>query len=209
LVDEFNRKNGIKFTYTRIPSEDKSLKRTMFETNFYYAETSFKMLKKDVHTTDFLEKMKIELDIEKAGTEDYNKIKDLVYHSFQYSRFHEDINIEPEKARLRLCYWIDDLVAQNKDIYISKLKNEIIGLHVQKAEKNKADMILTGTKKDRTLISLPFWGSVFEMNKRLGIRELSSLISASNIGVVNLYSYFGFKFEETLLGYHKFYTDIS
>ena len=145
------------------------------------------------------------LQLVQAEEKDLEEIRLIAKNSFNYSRFHEDFNIAREASEMRYYYWIDDLVRQGKEIYICKLKNEIVGFHIQEIVENKARMILTGCKKGKEVLALSLWQEVLHNLKLREIKCAETLISASNIGVLNLYIYFRFKVVRTLFGMHILY----
>jgi hypothetical protein len=145
------------------------------------------------------------LVLEKALPEDYEAIKTISRDDFDHSRFHEDINIDRELARTRFYNWVEDLIRQEKEIYVVRLKGEIIGFNIQHVEGDTAHIILTGCKKSKSVLSVALWQAVIMDLKERNIRNFATLISAANTGVFNLYCYFQFKVMNTLVGMHRFY----
>lgn len=208
LIKEFDKKNKIEnitFTYTRVDTNDKILKQAFFENKFYYAETTFALSKNDMESFNFFDGIKHRLELKTPNEDDYKEIQSIARDDFHYGRFHEDFNIEADKAKIRYNNWINDLVTQKKEFYIYKPKDNVLAFHSQEVHNDSAKLILTGTSNKGALISLSFWASFLDMLKNRGIKKATTMVSASNVKIVNLYSFFRFKFEKTLIGFHKIY----
>jgi hypothetical protein len=207
LLDVYNRRNNIRFIYIRIDANDKVLKKQLQEFGFYYAETTLYLTKKDLQQSEFCLKTKCNLPLITPGEDDFIQIKEIAKNDFSYGRFHEDPYIDTVKARNRYVNWIDEMIKENKEFLVHKRNNTVAGFHVQSIFADICDMILTGTRKELSMISYYFWATVLEDLRRRGIREVGTMISASNVQIVNLYSFFDFRFEKSLVGFHKFYEE--
>lgn len=209
LLNEFDKicsQENIKFAYTRINSQDKLLRHALTQNNYYYAETSFYLTKNDIQKEDFSKNFRNELILTEPTEEDFEIIKSIAKNDFNYSRFHEDNNIKIEDARNRYFYWIDDMRKQNKKFLVYKINNEVISfLGYNLEDETTVDLILAGSEADKGFISLSFWASFMNYFKHSGITKSHTVISASNIGIINLYNKLNFKYEQTMIGYHKFF----
>lgn len=205
--DSHNKQNNIRFTYTRIDANERFLKKQLQEAGFYYAETSFYLTKKDLQQAEFCLKMKCSLPLATPAEDDFLQIKEIAKNDFSYGRFHEDPHIDAEKAKARFVNWIDEMIKEDKEFLVHKKDHEVAGFHVQSVSDDTCDMILTGTRKERSMVSYYLWATVLENLRKRGIKEASTMISAANVQIVNLYSFFDFHFEKTLLGFHKFYKE--
>jgi hypothetical protein len=204
LFEKFNVANKIVFTYGRINANDRMYRQILLKNKFYQAEVSYEIMKNNIQK--YSNKLPIVSLIPFDGDLDkLNEIKLISKDSFDFSRFHDDVTVEMDLARNRYWNWIDDLVIQKKEIYYIESKNKVVGLHVQEIKENHANLILTGSAKGKSEISIPIWHSAILNLKERGVEKCSTLISASNIGVLNLYIYFQFKITSCLIGYHKKY----
>lgn len=203
--EEFNRINGINFSYTRVDCNDLLQKKLLMAKGFYIGETSleigFNNLKSYNKT---LPTVKLE-SLDPQNLSDIEAIKEIARDSFSHSRFHDDPFIPNEAARARYFNWITDLITQKKEIYILKNKGEIIGFHVQQVNDKQADLIITGCKIGKTALSIPLWHTVLLILKESGVISVKTLISCANVGVLNLYVFFNFKIMRSLVGLHKKY----
>jgi hypothetical protein len=202
--DSFNRAQDVRFCYTRISSKDHFLKHYLQKNGFYYAETSVEVAKNNIMS--FVPDKRVPvLTLEVPGESDYEEIKQMASEAFDHSRFHEDVNIDPKLARVRFYNWVEDLIRQEKEIYVARVKGEIVGFNIQDVKGDVAHIILTGCKKSKSMLSVPLWQAVIMDLQSRNIKTFETLISASNTGVFNLYIYFQFKVMNTLAGMHKFY----
>lgn len=194
---------NVKFIYTRISSENIKLRHELQNLGFYFAETSIEL---NLNSLQNFEKKKLpKISYRLAEKEDINTIKEIARDSFNFGRFHEDENISIIKSRLRYYNWIDDLVNQGSEIYIAKVGVNIIGFNIQKTDydKKQTKLVLAGCKKGAEIFSYSLWNEILETNKISGINNIIALISASNIGVFNIYLKFNFVIRKTYMGFHK------
>lgn len=206
MLDAFNISNGITLCYTRIDAQDRLAKYVLQEDSFYYAETSLSIIKKSFPLSEPSLRGR-SLPLQEPSDADFAQMKAMAKNDFSHGRFHEDYHISDEQSRIRYYNWIDDLREQGKEFLVYKNLSEVVGFHVQSVDGDKCEMILTGTKSEKSMVSYFFWSAILENLEKRGVREVKTLISAANIPIVNLYGFFGFKIEKTLIGLHKIYGD--
>jgi hypothetical protein len=203
LLENKLKQQGVDFVYTRINSQDFKMRSVMHHLGFYFAECSQLVYKTKIQ--GFIKQKLPKLKLEKIKESDVDFIKNMVSESFNYSRFHEDANIPQKLSRKRYYNWIEVLIKENAMIQVAKVGDKIVGVNIQLTDlvTLQSKLILTGCSIGHEFYALSLWNEIISYNKELGIRKLETMISASNIGVANIYSYFGFKVEETQFGYHK------
>jgi hypothetical protein len=203
ILEKELKLNGVDFIYTRISSKDFKIRFVIQQLGFYFVECSQIVSKSRVQGFTKQKFPKIQLETIRKSEIDF--VKNIVRESFNFSRFHEDSNIPEELSRKRYYNWIDDLIKQNALIQVGKVGNKIVGINIQKVnfETLKSELILAGCSAGNELYVLSLWNEILSYNKELGILKIKTLISTSNIGVANVYSYYGFKVEQTLFGFHK------
>ncbi len=203
LEKELTAQN-IKFVYTRIPSEQKQLKFSLQQAGFYFCETSLLLSKNKVRS---FEKEKLPpLILEEVTIQQIPEIKDIAKSSFHYGRFHEDPNISSDLASDRYVHWIDDLVDSNQKIYAALMGSKMVGFCVEKTsnEENSTTLVLAGVAHGKEIFALSLWNEIIYQNKVAGKSKIEATISASNIGVYNIYAHFGFKTKACYFGFHKY-----
>jgi hypothetical protein len=208
--EDFNKANKINFCYVRINAENILLKLTLIQQGFYQAEVSLEIYKTNIHNYNIrLPTVElIKLDYRDEAT--IKCLSTLARDSFDFSRFHDDVNISIERSRDRYYNWIYDLVYQKKEMYYVESKGDVVGFHVQEQlSEEHTNLILTGAKKGKSELALPLWHSALLNLKDRNIKTVSTLISANNVGVLNLYIFLQFKVKATLIGMHKRYLNDS
>jgi hypothetical protein len=74
------------------------------------------------------------------------------------------------------------------------------------AFKNKDGVVnleLGGVDSKYSYLAYSFWYRVFEYLKMQNMISVNAMISSHNIGIINLYSFFDFKFTHSYIGYRK------
>jgi hypothetical protein len=187
---------------SRISASLIDLKKAYFGSGFLTVE----------HTLDVLI---FGLDLEKLSfiankfpviVEDYDEIdiveiEVMAEFGFNHGRFYEDPFIQVDAARNRNRNWIKDLISQNASIKVLKKKNNIVGFMAYIIHDDKANLVLGAVKEDFRHLSYGFWANVLLDLK--DVKEIHTLISSSNTDILNLYSYFGFRFKNPQFGFHK------
>jgi hypothetical protein len=193
----------VKFAYGRFESE-RDVKQLVHNAGFYFAEASYRIHHSKLQaTSDFDRLIRQGPIFEPAIETDHEAIRNILATDFEYSRIHEDPWVEQTKSSLRYRNWLSDLIAQRKEVYTYRLKNEVIGLHIQNCEGEIVNMVLTGVKRSHALLGGSLWAEAIRLNRKKGILQAQTVISAANIPIVNLYRRLEFQFDELLLGFHK------
>jgi hypothetical protein len=130
-----------------------------------------------------------------------NDLKKLSHDIFEHGRFAEDFNIGRELSNKRNSYWVSQLYEEGHPRKFLFNKGELIGFMFYKQEGENVRLILGGVSPRYSHVALKFWSQVFSNISE--DQTIHTSISANNLGVVNLYSHFGFKFNNSLVGYHK------
>jgi len=180
------------------------LKKVLMEMDYKNVETSLFVVKhlNNIIIKESLLLNKIELDYFNSNIE-ITRLKEILRNNFKYGRFFEDTSIPLDIAQQRNENWIEDLAKAEK-IIIGSSKSKIFGFMAFHEEDEEIELILGGVDESYAHYAYAFWSSFFLMLKQnKNDRVVNTIISASNIGVMNLYSQFGFNFKETYLGFHK------
>lgn len=205
LISEFcNQKSKEQYILiaSRISASLIELKKVFFQAGFITVEHTF-----DVSTfgLDF-EKLsfvanKFPVIVEDYSANDISKLEDIAASEFKHGRFYEDPFIDIETAKNRNRNWITDLVKQKSTIKVLKKKDNVVGFMAYKIKDERADLVLGGVIEKYRHLSYGFLANVLVALK--DVNEIKTLISSSNTDVINLYNYFGFKFENPQFGFHK------
>ena len=81
-----------------------------------------------------------------------------------------------------------------------------IGCHAERVnpERRSAELLLTGATAPYAMLALPLWVTALESLAARDIQQCTTLVSAANTGILNLYARLGFHFNSTLFGFRKF-----
>lgn len=191
------------YTAFRVNSKDHLTKRILDNNLYSNIETSISVnfpLKKFKYNS-FLEKLTT-FKLNYASLEDIESIKNIASNEFNHGRFFEDYNIDKKLSKLRNSNWVDALY-NNSTILVGKHNNTIFGFMTYKIDGSKATFELGGVSNSYSNFAYPFWYSILKLLHNNNIHNINTLISSSNIGVINLYSFFNFKFTDTYFGYRK------
>jgi hypothetical protein len=197
------QEQGVKFAYGRF-EPTRQVKQLVHQAGFYFAEVSYKICHRKLqssHTFDRL--IRHGPVLEAASDRDHQALRTILSTDFEHGRIHEDPWVKSSAASLRYYNWMADLLAQHFEVYVYRLKSEVIGIHIQRSEGEKVDLVITGVKRSHALLGASLWAEVLRFNRLRGALEAHTMISAANIPIVNLYRSFEFQFDALLLGFHK------
>lgn len=136
---------------------------------------------------------------------DLEELRRIARDDFHHGRFLEDPAIDPSLAAARMANWVGDLVQQGL-MRTAESGGRVIGFHAERIapDGRHADLILTGATARYAVLALPLWTMALESLRDRGVTSCSTLVSAANTGIVNLYAKLGFRYESTLFGFRKF-----
>ena len=191
--------------YFRTDINNINLKENLIDNGYYIAETSVKLISKNVQKFNFSKIFKNNFELVTNITEEYkSQIKEIAYSSFKFSRFHEDPFVDISKSKQRYCNWIDDLILQNKYVLIYKENNIVYSfMFYEFINDTSVSLILGGSKEKYGQLTPPFWTSVFNYLKSKGVKNIEVVVSVANITIINLYIMNGFIVKNCTLDYHK------
>ena len=203
--DDWASDEGVRFACGRF-APTQANKAALHLGGFYFAEASYRVRHPKVQAATEHDKLiRPGPTLAPATEADLPHLRDILAEDFEHGRIHEDPWVERAQAARRYRFWLDDLCQQGHDVFTYRLKDEVIGLHIQRSQADKADLVLTGVKRSHALLGVSLWAEAMKLNRLAGMREVHTLISAANVPILNLYRRFNFQFDSLLLGYHKRY----
>jgi hypothetical protein len=194
--------NNIKYTSLRIKSDSKVKKIILEKFGFISVETSI-FVNNTLHNVKqnkILDKFKFTL--RESNVNDIDGVKNIASNYFNHGRFFEDAMIDNNIAKLRNSNWIDDLQKKSK-IFVGEYDGIVFGFMALNSNDGISNLELGGVNSDYSHLVYPFWYRIFEYLKNEGNLKVNAMISAHNLSVLNLYSFFDFKFKESYIGYRK------
>ena len=205
LLSEFEKTiDGDALVYFRQDSNDQIAKKVLFLNGYYIAEAALQIKLTKIKNIDFSKIYRNNLEIDDhINEEDIKQLQDIAYHSFNYSRFHEDPFLDIEKSRERYANWILDLIEQEKKVYVYRQNNEVISFQFYTLENNKVDLILGGSKEGYGMMTLYFFSTLMTDLQSKGVKRMDTMISSANLGILNTYVSFGYTVQKSFFDYHK------
>lgn len=140
--------------------------------------------------------------LREARPEDAPALIEQAAATFHYGRFAEDPAIDPEVNRRRQIDWMEGLLAGKARVLVADVGDRPGAFMAYRVDEGIADLILGGTRPEQAVLAYPFWIAILDRLKQDGIRRVETVISAANLGVLNLYARLGFQAQETLVGLH-------
>lgn len=140
-----------------------------------------------------------------ATAVDVPLLRSIARDDFGHGRFLEDPSIDRARAAERTANWIEDLVGMGL-AQAAECDGKLIGFHAERISEDgsHAELILTGAAARYEVLGLPLWVAALDSLATRGVASCSTLVSAANTGIVNLYSRLGFRCDATLFGFRKY-----
>lgn len=128
--------------------------------------------------------------------------RQVAVHDFEFGRLLEDPNIDRNAARDRTGRWINHLCQKPYKFYIAKYRGNPIGFHAELIHSDYVEWILTGVARHYSMLAPKMWQEVFLLAQKNRYKKICTIISASNVGVLNVYNMFPFRVSKALFGFH-------
>ena len=196
--------NNVHYLFERVPANARHLRRALSDHGHTMVECSL-TLSRDGFAGLPTIPARVRPQLRMARRDDLSALQTIAGRDFNHGRFLEDPAIAHEQAAQRTVNWIGDLFDQGL-LQTVESNEKIIGFHAERvtADGRHADLILTGTASRYAMLAMPLWIHALEQLAARRVEHCSTLVSAANTGVVNLYAKLGFRYDSTLFGYRKF-----
>jgi glycosyltransferase involved in cell wall biosynthesis len=211
LIEKFDlycKENNVVYTSLRIVPTDTLIKEVLEASNYVNIENSLLVSNnlKSIKENKILERFKFTL--RESTNNDIDFIKDISSNNFNHGRFFEDPKISKELAKSRNSNWIDDL-KKKSNLFVGEIDGVVFAFMAFKIDEttNICNLELGGVNSKYSHLSYSFWYKIFQLLKDKNVTSVNALISSNNLPVVNLYSFFDFKFLNSYIGYRKLRKD--
>jgi len=131
---------------------------------------------------------------------DLTAVLAIAHGAFSHGRFHRDFNLDKTRADLRYDNWLKQLHAEGK-IYGLLYRNELAGF-VGCQDSSLVLHAIAESHRGQGLAKY-LWTPVCRELFTQKHTEITSSISAANLGAVNLYASLGFGFRGAMDIYHR------
>jgi hypothetical protein len=169
---------------------------------FRYVETAYRLSCRNVARFEPPARVTRTVELRDAVPADHDALIDQAAESFRYGRFAEDPAIPEEVNRRRQIDWMEGLLGGRARVLVVDVEGAAGAFMAFRVHDGTADLILAGTRPKLGILAYPLWIAVMKRLKEEGVGRAETMISAANMGVVNLYATLGFRFEQALVGLH-------
>lgn len=200
--EQYCKENNVVYTGLRIQPDSKLLKSILENSNYTNVESNLLASTnlKSISENKVLEKFNF--NVRKCTLEDIDTVKTIASTNFKHGRFFEDANIDLEISKKRNENWIDDLMAKS-NLLVGEVNGVVFAFMAYKIKEDECNLEFGGVDLNYSHLSYSFWYRVFGVLKQENVRSVNALISSHNLPVINLYSFFNFKFIKSYNGYRK------
>lgn len=169
---------------------------------FRYVETVYRLSCRNVARYEPPARRTLTVELRDATPADHDALIEQAADSFRYGRFAEDPAISEDVNRRRQIDWMEGLLSGRARVLVADADGAPGAFMAFRVADGVADLILAGTRPKLGILAYPLWIAVMKVLKAEGVARAETVISAANIGVVNLYGTLGFRFEQALVGLH-------
>ncbi len=169
---------------------------------FRYVETVYRLSCRNVARYEPPARVTRTITLREARPDDHPTLVAQAADSFRYGRFAEDPWMPADVNRRRQIDWIEGLLAGRARVLVADLDGAPAAFMALRITAGVADLILAGTRPKAGILAYPLWIAVMKQLKAEGVSRAETMISAANLGVVNLYGTLGFRFDQALVGLH-------
>jgi hypothetical protein len=202
LFSAERRRAGLRLCVTRVPADDRELRRALMESGFVQVETALRMVHARVGRPVGKPPFPDDLKLEEPVPGDEQALVAIGRDAFNYSRFHEDPFVDVSLARRRTQRWVEDIVRQKAPLWVHRGEAGVDAFLAFAREGSAVELILAGSAADRGFLTPGFFASFMRRFREQGTHRAGTLISAANRVVLDIYAQLGFRTERTLFGYH-------
>ncbi|WP_439576141.1 hypothetical protein [Phreatobacter sp.] len=194
--------DGVGLVTARLPADRRAAIGRLQAAGFRYVETAYRLGLRNLGRYEPPARITRRVALREAVAADHAALIEQAADSFRYGRFAEDPQIDPALNRRRQIDWMEGLLAGRARVWVAEVDGGPGAFMAFRTEGAEADLILAGTRPKLGILAYPLWIAVIDRLRAEGIERARTVISAANLGVVNLYGTLGFRFEEALVGLH-------
>lgn len=201
-LDELLKTDGVGLVTARVPADRRAAIGRLQEAGFRYVETAYRLGLRSLARYEPPARVTRRVVLREAAPADRPALVAQAADSFRYGRFAEDPWIDPDVNRRRQIDWMEGLLDGRARVLVADVEGAPGAFMALRTQGPEADLILAGTRPKLAVLAYPLWISVIEQLRTEGVERAHTMISAANLGVVNLYGTLGFRFEQALVGLH-------
>ncbi len=203
-VEDWASAHRVRYLFGRVDARHRLLRAALLHADFQFVETSLAISRSGMGGLPLVPRGMLPT-LRPAAAADIPLLRQIADDDFTHGRFLEDPAIDEAHARLRTANWIEDLVNAGL-AHVAESRSRVIGFHAEllHPSEQRAELLLTGAAAPYAMLAMPLWVIALESLAARDIRRCTTLVSAANTGILNLYARLGFQFNSTLAGFRKF-----
>ncbi len=207
LLDELElwcASQSVRYLFGRIDATHRVAKDALLRHGYQFVETSLTVSRSGFANLPAVPRGMLP-SLRPAALADVHELRRIAVTDFAHGRFLDDPAVDPRRAAERTANWVEDLVTLGL-VYVAESRGKTIGFHAERVNTVRGDseLLLTGATAPYAMLALPLWITALEALAARDIRQCTTLVSAANTGILNLYARLGFHFNSTLFGFRKF-----
>ncbi|MGE8215077.1 MAG: GNAT family N-acetyltransferase [Stenotrophomonas maltophilia] len=195
---------SVRYLFGRIDAMHAVAKAALLQQGYQFVETSLTVSRSGFANLPAVPRGMLPT-LRPATAADVPELRRIAATDFAHGRFLEDPAIDPARAAQRTANWIEDLVSGGL-AQVAESRGRTIGFHAERVDiaQRSAELLLTGATAPYAMLAVPLWITALEALAARDIQQCTTLVSAANTGIINLYARLGFHFNSTLFGFRKF-----
>ena len=203
-AQQWCRQHDVAYLFGRIDANDHLHRAGLLDHGFAFVEVSMTVSRNGFAELPAVPRGMLPA-LRPATVDDIPMLRQIAEQDFVHGRFLEDPAIPQPLARRRTANWIEDMVHAGL-VQTAEARGTVIGFHAERvdAANHHANLLLTGASSKYAMLALPLWVTALQSLQQRGVQRCTTLISAANTGVINLYARLGFQFNSSLTGFRKF-----
>jgi RimJ/RimL family protein N-acetyltransferase len=205
LIERFlaeRRQAGQRLCVTRVPADERVLRRALMAAGFVQVETALRMTHARIARSARPPAFADDLVLTAPLPEDRPALVAIARDAFHHSRFHEDPFVDLDLARRRYQRWMEGLLGQQTPLWVHRTESEVDAFVAFSREDSAVELLLAGSAVGRGLVTPSFLASALRRFRDEGVTRVATTISAANRAILDIYARLGFQTEQTLFGYH-------
>ena len=204
LFHSWTLRSGVLLCSCSIPFGNAFWKAFLIERGFRFVDLSLRASLNGLRSAPLPPSRRM---LRKAEAKDWERVAEIAAGSFRHGRYHADPLFPQELANRRYRDWMKRALSGERPadhVFILEEAGSVAGFYHVTVEDGVADLRLAAVSPEwqRTTLGFDLYVSVLHLLKGCGVRRVVTSISASNTGVLNVYSTLGFHFAEPAAIYH-------
>ncbi len=204
-LEGWAQQNQVELISCSIPGADAFGCFLLAELGFRYIDYTYTIKNSRIH--EFVPPASRRRQVRPAEPGDYAEIERIAEHAFQFGRYQLDPLFPREAADRRYRLWLRNTCATlggSSIMHVIGDPGQVRGfLHATiEGQTSHISIMAVDASLQLTSVGLDLCSSHFREMQQMGIRRMDGKISASNLNILNMVAFFGFRFYHPLAAFH-------